>query len=173
MFDYKFKPGHISYDAFNEMLTKLRGKIQSELKLTAEGMSKFIERDLRPEDLGLSTPEWTFTPSSGSAWINLVNTYNISDNRYIGILGIRYLTADDPQPLTQLKITKAGKDVRYWSIQGCNLLEYESMFFYDPVTVEQNTPLTIKAYNATSTLTAQNIVFMGIVLEKEGILVSK
>ena len=106
MFDYEFKPGYISYDGFNAMLDKLRGRIKSELKLTGDAadsaMSRFITRDLRPEDLGLSNPEWTFTPSGTSGWVNLVNTYTVSDNRYVGISGIRYASTEDPQVITQI-----------------------------------------------------------------------
>ena len=47
------------------------------------------------------------------------------------------------------------------------------MYFYDPVTIEQNVPITITAYNATGTVTAQKIMFLGSVVEKEGILTSK
>lgn len=173
MWDYQFKPGYPSYEAYKEMINKLRGTLQSELRLTAGGESKFIERQLRPEDIGKSTPEFTFTPSTASAWNTLVNTYTIADNRYIGIYGIRYLSTDDPLPITQLKITKAGKDVRYWTIQGCNYVENPAMYFHDPITVEQNVPLTIQGYNATATVKAQKIMILGVVMEKEGILVSR
>ena len=183
MFDYEFKPGYISYEAFKEMRAKLNGTIKGELKLIGDAadraMSSYIERDLRPEDIGLTNPTWRF-PATGSltsastlAWSNLVNTFTIADNRYVGINGVRYPSDESPQVLTQLRIDKANKTVRYWSIQGCNTLENVSMFFPDPVTIEQNVPITIQAYNATTTITPQNLIFTGIVVEKEGILTSK
>lgn len=153
----------VALDAYRAMLSKLREKAMTELKLNYD---QVVTRMLRPEDLGLSTPVWTFSVSSG--W-NTIIDHTIGDNRFVGIYGI-LLGESGTSVVTQLKVSRAGEDVRYWQIQDVNFLESPQIYFDDPVTIDQNTVLTIRAY-ATGTDTDWRCSFLGVVAEKKGLLV--
>ncbi|MCD6493900.1 MAG: hypothetical protein J7K36_08950 [Archaeoglobaceae archaeon] len=153
-------------EAYRTTLTKVRSKAMEELKL---GPEEIVTRMLRPEDLGLSTPVWTFNISSSDAWNTIIDNATISDNRFVGIYGV-LLGESGVSAVTQLKVTRAGEDVRYWQIQDINFLESPQIYFDDPVTVDQNTTITIKAY-ATATDSDWRCSFLGVVAEKKGLLV--
>jgi hypothetical protein len=148
------------------MVAKLQERAMKELKLPP---AEIVVRPLRPEDLGLSTAEWTFSLTSG-AWATAVNNVSIGDNRFIGINGI-LVEESGEMAGTQIKITREGQDVRYWHIQGVNYLQDSMIFFDDPVTMGQNTALTIKIY-ARATDTDFQCCFLGAVAEKRGVLVA-
>jgi hypothetical protein len=125
-----------------------------------------IHRSLRPEDVGYANPAF-FSTLSSTAWQNLVNTYSIADNRFIGISGVNYNTTS----VTALKFTRAGKTARIWSIQ--QLMDSEDKIAYadDPITAEQNTELTIQGY-AAATSDAAKVVLLGRVVEPRGLLIN-
>jgi len=150
--------------AYRAMVNKLREKALRELKLGAEDI---IIRQLRPEDLGLSTAASTFNISS-TGWNTIIDT-TIADNRFVGIHGV-LIGESGTSVVTQLKVTRAGQDVRYWHIQDVNFLESPVIYFDDPVTVDQNTSITIKAY-ALATDSEWRCTFLGAVAEKRGLLV--
>ena len=153
--------------AYDKMQTGLEGIARKELKL--KDPKSIVTRELRPEDVGLSTPEWTFNVTPAAAWFTMVNNQSISDNRFVGINGIFYPKSTD-QAVSQIKITREGQDVRYWPIQGINYQENLAVYFDDPIIVKQNTPITIEGY-AVSTGATEKICFLGLVAEKEGLLV--
>ena len=74
-------------DAYVQMVRKLRETAASELKLPEE---ELVFRPLRPEDLGLTTPEWTFNVASTATWNKIIDAKTIADNRFVGINGISY-----------------------------------------------------------------------------------
>lgn len=154
----------VALEAYREMIRDLQSKAMRELKLGAEGL---VVRPLRATDLGLSTPVWSFSIASSSAWNTLINT-SIADNRFVGINGVLY-GETDRGVVTELKVTRAGDVKRYWPIEDINLLENPAIFFDDPVTVDQNQPIKIEAY-ATGTGT-ERITFLGAVVEKKGLLI--
>lgn len=150
-------------EAYRDSIKKIVEKAESELKLSRENI---VVRMLRPEDLGLSNPVWTFNVSSG--WNKIVDT-TIGDNRFITINGV--MVAETGQCVaTQLKITKAGKVVRYWHIQDINFLENPVVYFDDPITVDQNTNITIEAY-CTGSDNDLRLILLGCVAERSGKLV--
>ena len=153
-------------DARNKIEAALLQKATKELNLSR---AELTVRELRPEDLGLSTPEWTHT-GTAATWSSIVNAHTMADNRFVGIYGVRYAQTGT-QSFSQLEITRAGNTVRYYHIQGTAYLEDQTQYFDDPVTIEQNTTVTIKAYPVT-TVTAEKMVLLGLVVEKKGLLVS-
>ena len=152
-------------EAYRKMAAKLFRKAMKELKLSRDQLTF---RMLRPEDLGLSTPVWTFNISSANAWNTIIDT-TIADCRFVGIHGV-LIGESGTSVVTQLKVTRMGEDVRYWQIQDVNFLESPVVYFDDPITVDQNTSITIKAY-ATATDSDWRCSFLGIVVEKRGLLV--
>jgi len=155
-------------EAYRAMIGTLKKKAMQELKLP-EG--EIIVRSLRPEDLGLTNPDWTFTITANS-WNLLAPNYTVADNRFVGVNAV-FVAESGEQAVTQLKVTSMGKDKRYWQIQGANFLQDQTEYFDDPITVDQNTPITIMGYAPSGTSdTAFRCIFLGAVAEKKGVLVS-
>lgn len=163
---YLFKLDGKALEAYHAMVAKLKEKAMRELKLPEK---EIVVRPLRPEDLGLSTAEWTFSLTSG-AWATAIDNATIADNRFVGINGV-LLEESGESAGTQIKITRMGQDVRYWQIQGVNYLEDACIFFDDPITIDQNTTVTVKIY-ARATDADFQCCFLGAVAEKRGVLVS-
>ena len=77
----------VPVEAYNKMVADLQERARKELGLPD---SELVTRPLRPEDLGLSQPQWTFTLSSTVGYVAMINTISIADNRFVGINGICY-----------------------------------------------------------------------------------
>ena len=162
----------ISLSAYELMIKDLRTKAQTELKLNPD---QVVVRDLRPEDIGLTGGRFTSTMNILSSWNKIINTYTVADNRFIGISGIFYARISGTQAATQLRVTRATSKARYWNIQGINITENAQRFFDDPIITGQNQTLTIEAFvpNVTANTTkAENIILMGSVAERKGILIN-
>ena len=152
--------------AYEKMVTDLKARAMRVLGLPE---SEIVIRPLRAEDLGLTTPQWTFTLSSTVGYVAIVDGVSIADNRFIGINGICY-TNTNPT-VNQLRITRAGSVSRVWNIQEAQYNENDSVWVDDPVTVGQNETLTIEQYAAAATTqAAELIVFYGVTVEKRGIV---
>jgi hypothetical protein len=149
--------------AYREMYSNLKSRAVSQLKLPEE---EVIMRALRPEDVGLSDPVFTFSVSSG--WNTIIDT-DIADSRFVGIHGI-LIGESGTSVVTQIKVTRMGQTKRYWHVQDVNFLESPVIYFDDPIIVDQNTKLTIEAY-ATGSDTDLRLTFLGAVAEKKGLLV--
>lgn len=154
-------------DARNQLADALMTRAKQELSLSEADL---VIRELRPEDVGYGTSEFTNSVVT-TVTNNLISSVTIANNRFIGIYGIRYAQTA-PQSISQLAVTRKGSVVRYWQIQGVQSTENGNMFFDDPVIVDQNTVLNVSGYPVT-TNTAEKIVFLGLVVEKAGILVAK
>lgn len=154
-------------DAKNRLEEVLVAKASRELSLSR---AELTVRELRPEDLGL-TREWTFNIASTGATANaIINAVTIADNRFIGVYGVRYgQTAT--QQVNQLEVSRAGRTVRYYQIQGTAYTEDATSYFDDPFTVDQNTVLTMNAY-ATATNATEKLILLGLVVEKKGLVVA-
>ena len=161
-----FKLEGNALEAVRGLKDNLYARAQKELKLRKEGL---VDRDLRPEDIGLSNPVWTFNVSSSSAWNTLVNAATIADNRFVGIYGV-LIGVSGTAAVTQLRITRAGQKKRYWQIQDGNFREDATIYFDDPIIVDQNTTITIEGY-ATATDSTFRLTFLGMAVEKKGVLI--
>lgn len=151
--------------AYKRMVENLKKKTMKELNLPSKDI---IVRSLRPTDLGLSTPQWTFNISSG-VWNTMVNT-TVADNRFMGINGIVYLETTS-QNISEIKITRMGKVTKYWNIEGAILQENPYLFIDKPVTADQNTNITIEGYGIGTNAT-EKMGFLGAVVEKRGLLIN-
>lgn len=152
-------------DAQKKMIENLKRRAMKMLNLPA---SEIVMRALRPTDLDLSTPEWSFNITSGQ-WNTMVNI-TVADNRFIGINGIVYLETSS-QSISELKITRMGKVAKYLNIEGIILCENPYQFIDDPVIVDQNTNITIEGYGIGTNAT-EKMGFLGAVAEKRGLLIN-
>ena len=162
----------IPLGAYGLMVKDLRSKAEKELQI---GPDKVVVRDLRPEDIGLTRGRFSSTMVTLASWNKIINTYTISDNKFIGISGVFYARISGTQAATQLRITRAGSVARYWNIQGINITENAQRFFDDPVIVDQNQTLTIEAFVPgvkANTSKAEDLILMGAVAERKGILIN-
>jgi len=154
--------------AYDKMVEDLWARAKRESGLSD---SELVKRDLRPEDLGLSNPTWTFALTSTVGYVAMINTASIADLRWVGICGLCYTNA--APTVNQLKINRAGSDARIWNIQEAQYNENASIWVDDPVTIGQNEVLTVYQYcSGATTQAAELIVFLGAVVEKRGILVN-
>ncbi|RLF35617.1 MAG: hypothetical protein DRM99_04315 [Thermoplasmata archaeon] len=155
-------------DAYKKTYQIVKQKAMKELNLSED---QIVIRPLRPEDLGLTNPAWRFSVTSTSAWNTLIDSKTIADNRFVGIYGI--CSPESTQLITQLKITRAGSDARIWNIEIASAQEDKTIYVDDPFTVDQNTTLTIQGYNATTgTNSSYQLIFLGVVAEKKGMVIS-
>jgi len=152
-------------DAYNAMVAERIATAMKEGNLARDDLTV---RMLRPEDLGLSNPEFTFSITAAQWNTSQIST-TVSNNRWIGINGIILEETATPSAGTQLKFKLAGRDARYWQIQGINTTQNSTLFFQDPLTVDANTNITMDIYGKT-TDTDYRLVLLGVVVEKKGIL---
>jgi len=159
----------VALDAYNKMVSTLMKKAGMELSL---GKDDLILRSIRPEDIvGTTTACWCFGVTTTSGWNTLINAQVIADNRFVGINGISDGTAT---PLvSQVRITRAASVAVIWNIQELQTNVDNRAYVDDPFTIDQNTALTIEAWNCTTTTAScYNLVFLGAVVEKRGLLVN-
>lgn len=159
-------------DAYNQTKNKLIKKAAKELLGIdwEPGMpipGELVVRPLRPEDLGLSNPYWQFNMSS-TGWNTMIST-TIADNRFIGIYGI--YNAEDAGEIEEIKINREGTDARYWPVANIRYYEEKVGYADDPITLGQNTSVTVSGY-AASASTLTEFAFRGLVVEKKGLLIN-
>lgn len=153
-------------EAWRETRKVLLAKARSELGLADKDL---VVRLLTPEDLGLATTDqWAFTKTSTGIG-TLISSTVIGDNQFVSINGISLPASS---PLNQINITRRGRLARRWNVQYCNQQDDRTEFFSDPITIDQNQSFTITADTGSSTLTSAEIVFHGLVVEKDGLKVS-
>lgn len=159
----------VALDAYNKMVSVLMSKAGKELSL---GKPDLILRSLRPEDIVPTTTGcWCFAPTTTLGWNTLINANTIADNRFVGINGVSDGTA--APLLSQVRITRAASVAVIWNIQELQTNVDNRMYVDDPFTIDQNTSLTIEAWNCTTTTAScYNLVFLGAVVEKRGLLVN-
>ena len=85
---------------YKDGVSEIRARARKELGLPD---SEIVVRSLRPEDIGLSNPEWTDTAGS-NAWADYVDT-TVGDQKFILINGVNKTEAY----VTQVRITREGK----------------------------------------------------------------
>ena len=123
------------------------------------------------EDLQSTLNSFNFAITATSGLITLINNQTISDNRFVSINGICY-----PQstPLIDwVRITRSGSVARLWPIEHIPHQDDNTMWVDDPITVDQNTTITIAGYNDTTTTSPiENLIFIGLVVEKRGMILN-
>jgi len=159
--------------AYKEMVYNMLQEAQKQLGLDR---SQLVVRPLRVLDLGgtdisTTSPEWRFGFSGGdTAWSTIsASGATIADNRFVGISGVFHNEA--VTDASQVKITKAGKDVRYWNTAVIRHFKHKTGFADDPITIEQNAPITIKAWSRTASTTT-DFGFIGATVERRGLLIN-
>lgn len=149
-------------EAYNSAAQIIKARAMKELNLTAE---QIIIRPMRPDDLGL-TAEWTWATGTSANWATYINAVTIADNRFMAIYGISYADND----VSQLKINRGGSDARIWNIQAVNNFTNNIAYVDDPVTLDQNTQVTITGYAINSATT--KLILIGVVAERRGIIIN-
>lgn len=148
----------------NEASKHLVALAQRELKIPFEGLTV---RTLRPQDLGLANPNWTFNLSSSGENTAAVDV-TVADQRYIMIYGIKYGGSAVPVT-TRVQIVNGGQTARDWNVQAVQLTEDSQLIFTDPVITKQNQTLSMNIFT-DATNSAERIGFLGVVVEKKGMV---
>jgi len=151
-------------DAYNQTVRKLKEKAMKELGLSE---SEIVVRPWRPEDLGSTKTDWSVS-TTADTWTQVTNT-TIADNRFVGITG--FYNGEGAGEITQVKITRAGSDTRYWNVIPIRNFQNKTGYADDPVTIDQNTNVTISV-NCSTASTITDFDFIGVVVEKRGLLIS-
>ena len=149
-------------EAYNVAVQTIRQRAIKELNLDPE---QIIVRPMRPDDLDL-TAEWTWTTGTSADTATYINAITVNDNRFMAIYGISYADND----VSQLTINRGGSDARIWNIQHINNFTDNVAYVDDPVTMDQNTQVTIKGYAINSATT--KLIFIGVVAERRGIIIN-
>ena len=149
-------------EAYNAATQIIKQRAMKELNLPSEMV---IIRPMRPDDLGL-TAEWTWATGTSAAWATYINAATCADNRFMAIYG----ASDATSYASQLKVTRGGSDARIWNIQAINNFINNIGYFDDPVTLDQNTSVTIQGYATTSGTT--KLILLGVVAERRGIVIN-
>ena len=153
-------------EAYNSMVSKLYEKAEKELGLPKENLSF---RPLRPEDVRFDDARWYANLTSTLTWTSVIANKEIADARFVGISGV--FNAEAWGRIQQIRIKRMGSDIRYWDVS--HIPNYQDKIGYadDPVTIDQNTTVTIDIQGVT-TSTSTNWGLIGGVVEKKGLLVS-
>ncbi len=150
-------------EAYNRATQIIKAKAMEELNLPE---NQIIVRPMRPDDLGL-TAEWTWNTGTSAADATYINAATVADNRFMAIYGVQ----DAEGFASQLKINRGGSDARIWNIQAINNFINNIGYFDDPVTLEQNTSVTITGF-ATTNDANYELVLIGVVAERRGIVIN-
>ena len=155
-------------DAFGKTEDKLLAKGTAQLGLARPDL---IVRPLMAEDLDAAIDSFNFSISTTNGLNTLVNNQTITDNRFVSINGICY---PESTPLIDwIRVTRSGSVARLWPIEHIPAQDDSTMWVDDPITVDQNTTITIEAFNDTTTTNAtENLIFIGLVVEKRGMILN-
>lgn len=149
-------------EAYNQAVQIIKQRAIKELNLDPD---QIIVRPIRPDDLGL-TAEWTWATGTSAAWATYINAATVADNRFIAIYG----AGDALGYVSQLKINRGGSDARIWNIQAINNFTNNIGYFDDPVTLDQNTQVTITGWATTDG--TSKLILIGVVAERRGIIIN-
>ena len=156
----------VPFNAYIELVNKLKKQAMEEMGLPE---SEIVVRALRPGDIGFTNQPLFQSTTSADAWTNSVNTYTIADNRYVGIHGVVFDA--DENTVVALRINREGKTARLWTIQQISGFEDKAGYADDPITIEQNTQITIEEYGLATTK-MNEICLLGVVVERRGLLIN-
>lgn len=160
-------------EAYHRMKEVLIDKAMKELNLPR---SMLIIRQLRSpdmtgSDISATDEQFRYGFNGGnSAFSTITNSTNtIADNRFIGINAV--FNNEAITDALQVRIDREGTTTRFWQTKPIRHYRNIMGWVDDPVTVDQNTVLTVQAYSQTATTTT-DFGFMGVVVEKKGLLVA-
>lgn len=154
-------------DAYNKTVAVLKQRAMTQLKL---GPNEIIVRPALGSDMGFTKTYFDATALAVTAWTTMVSNVAIGTGRYVGIYGI-YAQPAAVSEFTQVKIVRAGSDARYWDTQALQNFQNKTAWADDPVTLDQNTTVSISAYARTAN-TITDYAFLGVVVEKRGLVVN-
>lgn len=162
-------------DAYRQMVANLYARAQKELGLSPDDL---VIRDLRPEDIGASSADFR-VGTANADWATLIDNKTIGDNRFVGIYGV--VLADtggtdafglpNEPPISQIRITRKGSMARYWNVKPVWAFQSKVGYTDDPVTVDQNTTITVEAWSRTAS-SLEGFTLLGVVVEKKGLLIN-
>ena len=159
-------------DARNKCCNEILRRAQEQLGLPRE---EIILRPLRPEDIGYAQAKYKTAIATTLGWNYLVTTYTMADNRFVCISGV-FTEETTPTRVHQIEITRAGSVARIWNVQRVALQDDKELHVDDPIIIDQNTQLSIRAYNGLLTTTSANtweeFGFIGCVAEKRGMIIN-
>ena len=150
-------------EAYNASVQIIKARAIKELNLPPD---QIIVRPMRPDDLGL-TAEWNWNTGTSNDTATYINAATVADNRFMAIYGV----ADPLGYVSQLKINRGGSDARIWNIQAINNFTNNIGYMDDPVTLDQNTQVTITGF-ATTDNSAYKLILVGVVAERRGIVIN-
>jgi hypothetical protein len=157
--------------AYAEMCAIIKSKAMKELGL---GPDQVILRPLKATDLGFADESGWSLMSTGTApgaagWTGSNIVTQIANGRWVGIHGVS--TNDSAGRLTHIRIQREGSDARYWDVTHLRTFEQHTGYADDPVTIDQNTTVTIYTYGRTAS--SLNLTsFLGAVAEKRGMTIN-
>lgn len=172
-------------EARNAARKKLLDTAASELNLSRE---QLVVRPLRANDIGLGGGTWS-TLAVGTTLTEYTNA-TIADNVFLSIYGFSMQPADFGNtsanlfsgsveqtqvlsPIQEMKITRKGSASRFYNVAAVPFWPSKTAWFDDPVTVDQNTNLTIEFVAASAATLHQELhAFHGDVVEKRGITIN-
>ena len=166
-------------DAYRRMVSALKAKAMKELNLSDK---EIVVRDLRPADLGenSSTPDYN-VGLTALTWTSIVDSVTVSDNRFIGINGFMVINSStagagscavDVPTVEQIRITRKGTTAKYYQVKQIGYFDNNIGYCDDPVTVDQNTTITIEGLARNASSIGGKFDILGVVVEKRGILIS-
>jgi len=169
-------------DAYRRMVADLKAKAMKELGLRED---ELVVRQLRPADLGaaVTVPDYP-VGLTAVTWTNIVSAQTIADNRFVGINGFMVrnqgtavaLPGNNLIPyapaVEQVRITRKGSVARYFVVKYIPEWESQTGYTDEPVTVDQNTTVTIEGLATTASSIATTFDIIGAVVEKKGLLIN-
>jgi len=169
-------------DAYRRLVSDLKSRAQTQLNLPE---SEIVIRNLLPSDLGAnaSTPDYN-VGLSALTWTPIVNAQQIANGRFVGIYGFVVRNAGTgvtgvgnnllpyAPAVEQIRITREGTTARYWNVKEIPQWEDQTGYVDDPVSVDQNTSITIEGLARTASSIATTFNIIGVVAEKRGLLIN-
>lgn len=170
-------------DAYRQMVKKLKATASKELGVSED---ELVTRSLRPADIGqnASTPDH-YVGLTALTWTNIINAQTIADNRFVGICGVSVGSGSTAIPtlgagadvrnlssaVDQIRITRKGSVARYWQVKPLVHWAHGTGWVDDPVTVDQNTTITVEGLSRLASSIA-GFDLLGVVVEKRGLLIN-
>lgn len=156
-------------DAYNKMVNIMVNKLKTEQGLPDD---QIVVRDMRPEDImGNANTYYPAIGGQAGTFTDLVSGgATVANNRFVGIYGV-YSNATDGA-FNQLRITRKGSTSRFYETNSIRLWQHRTAWFTDPITVDQNTNITVAFSQRTNLGSMADYALIGLVVEKRGLLVS-
>lgn len=153
-----------AYNTYNEMLSKMRIRAMTEMGLND---NTTIVRQLRPQDLNITNPEWYLTGFSTS--LATLTSGTITKGRIVGICAI--FNGESVGECTQLKFNVKSADVAIWDTDCVASFKHKVGFADEAIIIGENEVFTISGA-ARSAGTTNLVGFLGACIERRGLTVS-